>query len=80
MSANTEAYSHLDSFDYYNNHPDYTRSEKQLHNLGALQTELDDLISIRVKQGIQAKEITWAEVGKIFGLTHQGAMKRWKKW
>lgn len=80
MSANTEAYGYLDRFDYYNSHPDYSSTEAQLRNLLALQEELEELIAIRVKQGIQGKKITWQNVGKIFGLTHQGAMKRWKKW
>lgn len=79
MTANSSARDHLNNFRWNQGNPDLTSEEAQLMDLRALKDELEELIALRVRDSIEVRKITWQKVGKIFGISHQGAMHKWKR-
>lgn len=78
MSAESNAWSHLEDFRWWQGNPDMSREEAQLRDLVTLQNELEEMIAIRVDNANKSG-VSWSKIGEIFGLTKQGAMKRWRR-
>lgn len=79
MSAESNAWSYLEEFRWWQGHPDMSRDEAQLRDLAALRNELDEMITIKIRNANDSGALTWEKIGNIFGITRQGAMKRWSR-
>lgn len=77
MSAHTEAWTYLKEFSWYVGNPEMTTEEAQLRDLAALRSELEDLITMRVQDVHESGQLSWSQIGNIFGVTKQGAAQRW---
>lgn len=56
-----------------------SREEAQLRDLAALRNELDEMITIKIRDANDSGALTWEKIGGIFDMTRQGAMKKWRR-
>ena len=78
MSANSAAFDHLTGFRWRQGDPALADSEARLYDLGVLRSVLEESVEIAVADA-RADGVTWAKIGDALGVTHQAAIKRYRK-
>lgn len=76
MSAESNAWDHIERFTWWQGHPDMSQEETQLRDAAALSAEVADLLAIRARDAHDAG-MSWAQVGEILGITRQSASARY---
>ena len=76
MSAESNAWSHLDDFRWNVGRDDVTNEEANLMDLAVLRSELDDMITIRARNAVEVEGLSWAQVGRALGISRQAASQR----
>lgn len=79
MSANSNAWFHIDTFNYYLGDPERPEHINRLMDLAALRHELEDAIAIAAQDAANYEGITWAQIGDALGVTRQSAHARYAK-
>lgn len=75
MTAESNAFAHLNSFRWWQDQPDISEEEALFRDAVALSNELHDLLAIRARDAHDSG-MTWAEVASVLGITRQAASSR----
>lgn len=75
MSAESNAWTHVEQFRWWRGNPDMSEHEAALRDAVALFNEAYDLLSFKGQQAHDAG-MSWAEIGEITGMTRQAAGRR----
>jgi len=78
MSADSAAFDHVNAFRWRLGDPSLTDSEARVYDLGVLRSVLEEAVEIAVADA-RADGVTWAKIGDALGVTHQAAIKRYRK-
>ncbi|WP_454140773.1 hypothetical protein [Microbacterium lacticum] len=78
MSAESSAFNHVMEFRWRQGDPDIPEAEARLHDLGALQLAIAEVVEIAVGDA-RADELTWTQIGDALGVSAQAAVARYGK-
>lgn len=78
MSAESNAYSAVESFRWWQGNPDMSEDEALILDAAAIRDAADELLGQRVMQARDAG-MSWSKVGELLGITRQAATKRYSK-
>lgn len=78
MSAESNAYSEVSSFRWWQGNPDISEDEALILDAAAVRDAADELLGQRVMQARDAG-MSWTKVGELLGITRQAATKRYSR-
>jgi len=78
MSADSNAYSHLDAFRWRQGDHSISREAQELHDAVTLAQQAAELLADRAVAAHDTG-MTWAEIAEIAGITRQAASARWSR-
>lgn len=75
MSAESNAYSHLQQFRWWQGNDEMTEAETELRDAAALFNEAQDLLAQRARDA-HDQGMSWKEIAEVLGITRQSASAR----